>query len=249
MVSNDIPIGNLMQYHLDIYPKVNFYDNYLMNTIELHEYRKICLIRLIEKRYGGVIKKFAEATGIEPNYISRILSSPDAKEHRNIGNKTLTKISKKHPDWLEQENVEDHENNVLLSRSVNISGEIQGGDNGYLSVQQYPEGYATGCVMHPTTNKRCYALRVVGDSMHPRIKHGEIIVVDPDRAPEPGDDVVISLKDGRRMVKVYLYKKQGEITLGSINDGHGNITIKFDQIYDMHYVAARLPTGAVCNKA
>ena len=49
-------------------------------------------------------------------------------------------------------------------------------------------------------------------------------------------------------VKVYLYKKQGEITLGSINDGHGNITIKFDQIYDMHYVAARLPTGAICNK-
>lgn len=139
-----------------------------------------------------------------------------------------------------------HEGNIKL-RYINISGEILGGSNGYLNMQQFPAGYAAGCVAHPVSGNRCYALKVRGDSMSPRIRHGEIVIVDPDKAPESGEDVVVSLRDGRMMIKVFLYRKGNEITLGSINAGHGNITVTQDEIYDMHYVAARLPGGATCN--
>ncbi|WP_430233287.1 S24 family peptidase [Nitrosomonas communis] len=220
-------------------------DNELMNTKELHEHRKERLRALIEKEYGGVQKNFAEAVGIDANYISRILSDSNAREHRNIGNSLLARISKLHPHWLDT-NVEAYQQGIFYSKPIRISGEIQGGDGGYLSIQQYPEGFATGCIMLPVSNPNCYALKVRGDSMHPRIKHGEIIAVDPDHPPEPGDDVVVNLKDGRQMVKVYLYKKHGEVTLGSINNNHVDITISQDQIEDMHYVIARLPGGAVC---
>lgn len=36
----------------------------------------------------------------------------------------------------------------------------------------------------------CYALKVVGDSMSPLIDDGDIVVVDPNRWPKPGDCVV-----------------------------------------------------------
>ena len=38
--------------------------------------------------------------------------------------------------------------------------------------------------------KGCYALRVTGDSMSPLIDHGDIVVVDPNRWPKPGDCIV-----------------------------------------------------------
>lgn len=38
--------------------------------------------------------------------------------------------------------------------------------------------------------KGCYALRVTGDSMSPLIDDGDIVVVDPDRWPKPGDCIV-----------------------------------------------------------
>lgn len=128
-------------------------------------------------------------------------------------------------------NPESHESNVepgpdvIMSKPLRISGEIQGGDSGYLDIQQFPEGYAEGCVMHPVRSPNCYALRVRGDSMSPRIKHREIIVIDPDHHLKEGDEVVVHLCDGRQMVKVFLYERAGEISLGSINDKHPWLTL------------------------
>ena len=56
--------------------------------------------------------------------------------------------------------------------------------------------------------------------------------------------MVVITKDGRRMVKELLYIRDGEATLGSINNGHGNITVALADIEKMHYVAAIIPRGA-----
>ena len=144
-------------------------------------------------------------------------------------------------------NVEDAPN-VMLSTPLNISGEIQGGDSGYLKFQQFPEGFSDGCVMHPVKNQRCYALRVRGDSMYPRIKHREVIVIDPDHPIEIGDEVVVSLKDERQMVKVLSNKREGEVTLKSVNNNHSDINVKIEDINEMHFVAAIIPIGSICRK-
>ena len=46
------------------------------------------------------------------------------------------------------------------------------------------------------------------------------------------------------MVKELLYTRDGEATLGSINNGHANITVALSEIEKMHYVAAIIPRGA-----
>lgn len=129
-------------------------------------------------------------------------------------------------------------------RDVPIVGTVQGGDNGFFTELEYPVGHGDGNITYPAKDGATYALRVKGDSMRPRIKNGEFIVIEPHHEPQPGDDVVVCLHDGRKLVKELLYTRDGEVTLGSINNGHGNLTFTLAEIEKIHYVAAIVPRGA-----
>lgn len=126
---------------------------------------------------------------------------------------------------------------------VPIVGTVQGGDDGYLLEYDTVAGHGDGNIAYPTKDINAYAVRVRGDSMRPRIKSGEFIVVEPNQICMPGDDVVVCLKNGRKMVKEFLYERDEEITLSSINNSHGSITVPSKEIEKMHYVAAIIPRG------
>lgn len=129
-------------------------------------------------------------------------------------------------------------------KNVPIVGTVEGGPEGYLSELGYPVGHGDGLVEFPAKDKNAYALRVRGESMRPRIKSGEFIIVEPNTVTNPGDDVVVICKDGRKMVKELLYVRDGEVTLGSINNGFKPLSIPLEEIDAMHYVAAIVPRGA-----
>jgi SOS-response transcriptional repressor LexA len=77
----------------------------------------------------------------------------------------------------------------------------------------YPyAGAAEDYVPVPVKGKRCFALRVRGDSMLPAFMEGDTIVVDPDRAPQSGDLVVAVVDDaGEATFKQYLNKRDGQV--------------------------------------
>lgn len=127
---------------------------------------------------------------------------------------------------------------------VPIVGTVEGGPDGYLEEFGHPVGHGDGTVDHPAKGRNTYALRVRGESMHPRIRSGEFIVVEPESPANPGDDVVVICQDGRKMVKQLLYQRDGEVTLGSINNGFKPLTIPLADIEAIHYVAGILPRGA-----
>lgn len=129
-------------------------------------------------------------------------------------------------------------------KNVPVVGTIQAGDLGLFEELEYPAGYGDGFITYPQKDQSSYALRVRGDSMRPRIKSGEFIVVEPQTVPQNGDDVAVTLSDGRRMVKELLYIRDNEVCLGSINQDHPNITVQMQEIEKMHYVAAIIPRGA-----
>ena len=129
-------------------------------------------------------------------------------------------------------------------KDVPVVGTVQGGDKGYLLELEHAVGHGDGHITYPARDSQSYAVRVRGDSMRPRIKAGEFIVCEPNHECQPGDDVVVITRDGQRMVKELLYIRDDEATLGSINNGHGNITIPLADIEKMHYVAAIIPRGA-----
>ena len=66
---------------------------------------------------------------------------------------------------------------------------------------------------------RAFALRIRGRSMEPLYFEGNIIVVDPDVAPQPGDDVVAKLaSDTEATFKRYRQKSRTEVELFPLND-------------------------------
>lgn len=124
----------------------------------------------------------------------------------------------------------------LKWRGAPVVGFAQLGDNGYWADIEYPVGYGDGFVACPTEDKDAYALRCVGDSMRPRIKDREFVVVEPNHEIEPGDEVLVKSKDGRVMVKEFLYERAGRVHLISVNEAHAPIALPKEEIEKMHYV-------------
>ena len=129
-------------------------------------------------------------------------------------------------------------------RDIPVVGEAQGGPDGYISINDYPVGHGEGWITLYSADPGAYGLRVRGDSMRPRIKSGEHIVVEPGIEAQPGDDVVVEFLDGSAVVKELLWIREGEACLGSINNGIPPITRPLDTIRSIHRVSAIIPRGS-----
>ena len=67
----------------------------------------------------------------------------------------------------------------------------------------YPRGSASEYIQaHSSNGPYTFALRIIGNSMEPEFREGDVIVVDPDVAPNPGDYVV-----ARNHVEAATFKK------------------------------------------
>lgn len=117
-------------------------------------------------------------------------------------------------------------------------------EDGYFSDMGFPPGAGEAYLPWPTKDPAAYALRVRGDSMQPRIRPGEMIVVEPSATVNPGDDVVVKTRNGRKMVKQLLLRRGSEVTLGSINQTHKQTTISIEEIESIHFVAGIVPRNA-----
>lgn len=207
--------------------------------------------------------QLSEATGVPQPTIHRILAG-ESKDPRTETLKPLADFfgvttaylrdvdAESEDAWSEQAIAEglppelELEDGPRLRRPkrIPVVGTVEGGPDGYLEEFGYPTGHGEGDVEHAAKGPHAYALRVRGESMHPRIRAGEFVVVEPDIAAAPGDDVVVICRDGRKMVKQFLYQRENHITLGSINNGYKPVTLPLADIEAIHKVAAILSHGA-----
>lgn len=127
---------------------------------------------------------------------------------------------------------------VTVWKPIPVVGMAQLGDNGYWADLEYPVGTGEGYVDFPTRDQNAYALKCEGDSMLPRIQAGEFVIIEPSQPVEPGDDVLLKSKDGRVMIKRFLYKRDGRVHLISVNNAHAPIAFHDDDIEKMHFVRA-----------
>ncbi|MFS8973880.1 helix-turn-helix domain-containing protein [Cupriavidus necator] len=129
-------------------------------------------------------------------------------------------------------------------RKIPVRGMAQLGDNGHFCDIEYPVGHGDGYLVFPTTDPDAYGLRCNGDSMRPRVKHGEFVIIEPNRRVTNGDEVLVVSQDGRVMIKELAYVRDGIVTLTSVNERHGNLRIPQDQIERLQYVAGILKSSA-----
>jgi phage repressor protein C with HTH and peptisase S24 domain len=127
------------------------------------------------------------------------------------------------------------------SRRVPITGSVKGGDDGYLVQDNGTDGW----VDYWTGDPRAYALRVRGDSMHPRYRSGEFVVVTPSIEAQPGRDVVVLLKNGKCLLKELGWRRDDEVQLRSINNGYTPMTVMLDEIESICRVAGAVGSDSM----
>jgi transcriptional regulator with XRE-family HTH domain len=85
------------------------------------------------------------------------------------------------------------------------------------------------------SDPRAYGVKVRGDSMMPRYKPGEVLVVSPNTPVEDGDEVYVALLSGERLLKI-ARKAQGGWILESENRAYPARFVKKSEIGTMHPV-------------
>lgn len=126
---------------------------------------------------------------------------------------------------------------------VPVVGKAMLGAEGYFEAMDYPEGHGDGYLDISSDDANAYGLKVVGSSMHPRIKNGEFVLIEPNHPYQSGDEVLVKTKDGRAMVKEFIYHRDGQYRFDSISDGYPPIFLDETAVEKIHYVAAILKSS------
>lgn len=211
-----------------------------MDDMSVAAARRANLAQIIEDRFGGKTADCARAIGRLDAQLWAVLNGV-----RNIGERLARDIEEKlnlPTGSLDQLPGEAHgfvaRSPVAVYNGVPVVGTAQLGEDGYHLPLDYPVGHGDGFVRYPSHDANAYALRVKGDSMRPRIKPGEFVLIEPNTEPKPGEEVLVRTKDGRVMVKVLDFRRDGVLQLSSINEAHRPITIEEAEVDLLHFVAA-----------
>jgi phage repressor protein C with HTH and peptisase S24 domain len=217
--------------------------------MDIYEIRKANLLRLMR---GKTQKACADKWDTSASTLSQITSK---NVNKNLGDQLARKIERAEglPNgWFDVEhrgleltdrparyspesNVEG-ESLAVQAGQVPVKGMARLGENGHFEPQEYD-----GHLMIHSSDPDAYGLKVVGSSMLPRIKHGEYVVIEPSQPYCPGDEVLVRTSDGQMMIKEYVYCRDGQIRLDSINAASG-----FDPLYlDEAEIECMHPVGAI----
>lgn len=84
------------------------------------------------------------------------------------------------------------------------------------------------------------AIQVRGESMHPAIRDGWYVVIEPSGRPTQGEYVLLAFADGRKMVKELLIEKPDSYVVMSVNSGE-RITAMKQDLENIQAIAAVIP--------
>lgn len=115
---------------------------------------------------------------------------------------------------------------------VRVTGEAVLGVDGDIEMIESP----TGWLKIYSDDPDAYGLRVKGDSMYPRIMHGEFVLIEPNAKLHAGEDVMVRTKDGHNMIKRLGYFRDDEYQFLSVNQDHKPITLRSIDIEHVHSV-------------
>lgn len=200
-------------------------------------------VKFLMRKKGISLPLLAERTDIEESRLLELLNS-DNVENEKLFLNTLEQLFLISKDRLLYDGLSQNPKgvNFLKMRSVPINrvpirGYAQLGSEGHWVDLEYPVGEGDGYIWWPSRDEDVYALKCQGDSMTPRIKHGEYVIIEPNHEIKNGDEVLVVTDEDQVMVKIYAYEQGGRLTLYSVNENHEPINLYQENIRKMHYMA------------
>lgn len=194
-------------------------------------------------------KEFADRHNLDASYLSQLLNG-----HRPLGDKaaknledkigltggTLLMPARSAQDGLAPE-INQGPSLINHFRRAPVHGVAQLNQDGMWAELLS----TTGWVDVPTGDPTVYAIRVKGDALAPAIRNGWVVWCEPQHLLVPGEYVVVRRSGGETMIKELLYANDTEVSLMSVNDTYGRLTIPRDEIETIHYVGGIVPPSQV----
>jgi len=115
------------------------------------------------------------------------------------------------------------------TRQVAVVGTARLGEDGYYEEISAALGAGDGYLAISSKDSDAYALRLRGTSMFPAIRDNWYALIEPSKGISAGEYVLVKLKDGRKMVKEFLFKRPDSIELMSVN-GQERLTIDLTEL-------------------
>lgn len=191
----------------------------------------------------------AEKYDCTPGYISNLING-----RKEIGEKTARKIENclEHPTyWLDkpqwiiasskEEVIQKQSADLIRDKVANyknyprVVGTARCGDDGYYMDLEGGDGY-----IEFDASPGSIAIRIKGHSMHPAIREGWFVIVEPNKQPDIGEYVLAKFKNGKKMVKELLQIKVDSYLLLSVN-GDDRITANFEELDGIEAIVAIVP--------
>jgi len=82
-----------------------------------------------------------------------------------------------------------------------------------------------------------YGLVVSGNHLSPRFRNGEVLLIEPGKPCQAGDEVLVQLDDGLCMLKEFIYRRDGQCRLDGVCGGD-SVYVEDASIQAMHVVDA-----------
>lgn len=194
-------------------------------------------------------KEFADRYNLDPSYLSQLLNG-----HRPLGDKaaknledkigltggTLLMPARSAQDGLAP-GIEPGPLLINPLRRAPLQGVAQLKQDG--AWEELAAG--NGWVDVPTSDPKVYALRIKGDALAPAIRNGWAVWCEPRHALVPGEYVLVNLISGTGMIKELLYANDEDVSLMSVNDTYGRLTVPRSEISTIHYVGGILPPSQI----
>lgn len=90
----------------------------------------------------------------------------------------------------------------------------------------------------PSDDPNAFAIRMHGNQLSPRCKHGEFVIAEPSRTVSPGDEVLLYYRDGDRMALLsFQYERDGMAFFEDINGTGARINVEINSIQKLVYVS------------
>jgi transcriptional regulator with XRE-family HTH domain len=133
---------------------------------------------------------------------------------------------------------------IAAALDVDLVWLLQGPDHAVAESRLVPArvpvlgGTRSGLTEDLSARRGWYALKVEGSEYSPRIHAGEVAVLDPDRAPEAGDEVLVVLRDGGLGLHVLVRQGPAQVTLETIAGDRVRRAVPRKDIRFMHRLVA-----------
>jgi len=199
-------------------------------AMDMNSIRRQNLREEISRRTGGNVAQFARQTGIDETRLSQVLSEK-YRDGKNFGEKAARaiEIAAELPTlWLDRvhppeeasrgkllpfisEGKEQFDANVtslpLGRRAIPVISAIQAGAlKEIMQPYEVGDGFAT-IYTDDDYSTWAFGLVIEGDSMLPEFREGDIVVIEPDWEPRPGE--YVAAKNGREEATFKKYRPRG----------------------------------------